>query len=64
MNGTAPFAGVIDDRGKLIYISMEELEGVADFIKDQGRVSITELAKASNSLINLEKDEEVLVLAN
>jgi len=56
--------GVIDDRGKLIYISMEELEGVADFIKDQGRVSITELAKASNSLINLEKDEEVLVLAN
>lgn len=53
--------GVIDDRGKFIYISMEELQGVADFVKQQGRVSIAELAKASNSLINL-KPEEMLVL--
>lgn len=54
--------GVIDDRGKFIYISMDELQGVADFINNQGRVSISELAKASNSLINLKQDEEVLVL--
>jgi len=45
--------GVIDDRGKFIYISMEELEAVAKFIKQQGRVSITDLAMNSNKLINL-----------
>lgn len=53
--------GVIDDRGKFIYISMEELQNVADYIRNNGRVSISDLAKASNTLINLGK-EEVLVL--
>merc|ERR1711935_195112 len=45
--------GVIDDRGKFIYISQEELEAVAKFIKQQGRVSITDLAANSNKLIHL-----------
>lgn len=45
--------GVIDDRGKFIYISQEELEAVAKFIKQQGRVSISDLASNSNKLINL-----------
>ncbi|XP_059057336.1 DDRGK domain-containing protein 1 [Achroia grisella] len=45
--------GVIDDRGKFIYISQKELEDVAKFIKQRGRVSITELAESSNELINL-----------
>ncbi|XP_048855802.1 DDRGK domain-containing protein 1-like [Brienomyrus brachyistius] len=45
--------GVIDDRGKFIFITPEELSSVAQFIKQRGRVSITELAQASNSLINL-----------
>jgi len=45
--------GVIDDRGKFIYISQEELEAVAKFIKQQGRVSISELALNSNKLISL-----------
>merc|ERR1739840_52698 len=36
--------GVIDDRGKFIFISREELEAVAKFIKQQGRVSIADLA--------------------
>lgn len=46
-------AGVIDDRGKFIFITPEELDSVARFIRQRGRVSITELAQASNSLINL-----------
>lgn len=46
-------AGVIDDRGKFISITPEELDSVAHFIRQRGRVSITELAQASNSLINL-----------
>lgn len=45
--------GVIDDRGKFIYISQEELEAVAKFIKQQGRVSISDLALNSNKLISL-----------
>ncbi|KAG8328917.1 DDRGK domain-containing protein 1, variant 2 [Homalodisca vitripennis] len=45
--------GVIDDRGKFIYISQEELEKVAKFVKQRGRVSLTELAENSNRLINL-----------
>ena len=46
--------GVVDDRGKFIYISQEELEAVASFVKQKGRVSITELVNCSNSLINLQ----------
>lgn len=45
--------GVIDDRGKFIYVSQQELESVAKFIKQRGRVSIAELAENSNKLINL-----------
>ena len=44
---------MIDDRGKFIYISQEELEAVAKFIRQRGRVSISELAESSNKLINL-----------
>lgn len=46
-------AGVIDDRGKFIYITAEEMTAVAQFIRQRGRVSITELAQATNKLINL-----------
>ena len=45
--------GVMDDRGKFIYISSEEMAAVADFIQKKGRVSIAELAKRSNELITL-----------
>lgn len=47
-------SGVIDDRGKFIYISEEELTAVAKFIRQRGRISITELAESSNNLINLQ----------
>lgn len=47
--------GVTDDRGKFIYISQEELESVAKFIRQQGRVSIADLASSSNKLITLAK---------
>ena len=35
---------------------MDELESVAKFIRQHGRVSITELAESSNRLINLNPD--------
>ncbi|XP_059658268.1 DDRGK domain-containing protein 1 [Cornus florida] len=47
-------SGVMDDRGKYIYISQEEMKAVADYIKRQGRVSISHLASQSNQFIDLE----------
>ncbi|CAD1474568.1 unnamed protein product, partial [Heterotrigona itama] len=53
LQANGSLTGVIDDRGKFIYISQEELEAVAKFVRQRGRVSITELAENSNRLINL-----------
>ncbi|KAJ4836637.1 hypothetical protein Tsubulata_005485 [Turnera subulata] len=47
-------SGVMDDRGKYIYISQDEMRAVADYIKRQGRVSISHLASKSNQFIDLE----------
>ena len=44
----------MDDRGKFIYISQQELEDVARYVKQRGRVAITELAEASSTLISLQ----------
>ncbi|XP_055651642.1 DDRGK domain-containing protein 1 [Falco peregrinus] len=52
--------GVIDDRGKFIYITPDEMAAVAQYIKQRGRVSIAELAQASNSLINLQPDSQAV----
>lgn len=46
-------SGVIDDRGKFICITPAEYETVARFIKQCGRVSISELADSMNRLIRL-----------
>ena len=52
--------GVIDDRGKFIYISRDELEAVAKFIRQRGRVSIAELAESSNKLINISPEQATM----
>lgn len=52
---TEQIEGVIDDRGKFIYITQDELDSVAKFIKQNGRVSITDLVENSNRLILLNK---------
>lgn len=44
----------MDDRGKFIYISHDEMRAVADYIKASGRVSIAGLAAKSNEFIDLE----------
>jgi DDRGK domain len=43
----------MDERGKFIYISVEEMEAFAAHIRRAGRVSIAALAAASNDLIDL-----------
>jgi hypothetical protein len=51
---------VVDDRGKFIFISDEELQAVANFIKQRGRVSISELVSSSNRLVNLQPEPSPL----
>ena len=46
--------GVMDDRGKFIYISREEMAATAEFIMKRGRIAISELAAKSSSFIDLE----------
>jgi len=45
--------GVMDDRGKYIYVSNEEMAAVAQFIQTSGRVSIANLAAKSNEFVDL-----------
>ena len=52
--------GVIDDRGKFIYISQDELNAVAKFIRQRGRVTISELAESSNVLINMNPSQKTV----
>jgi hypothetical protein len=47
--------GVMDDRGKFIHISREEMAAVAEFIRARGRIAIGELAAKSSSFIDLEQ---------
>lgn len=54
LEGMDRLSGVMDDRGKFIYISTEEMKAVADYIRKQGRVSISHLASNSNQFIDLE----------
>ncbi|VFQ58617.1 unnamed protein product [Cuscuta campestris] len=53
-------SGVMDDRGKYIYISQEEMKAVADYIKRVGRVSISHLASKSNEFIDLEHKSQLV----
>lgn len=46
-------SGVIDDRGKFICITQEEMRSVAKYVQRKGRVRISSLAQESNKLIDL-----------
>lgn len=50
----------MDDRGKYIYISLEEMKAVADYIRREGRVSISHLASKSNQFIDLEQKAQAV----
>jgi len=46
-------SGIMDERGKYIYITEEEMNNVAAFINKRGRVNISDITRESNRLINL-----------
>lgn len=50
--------GVFDDRGKFIYLTQEELDGVANWMKEKGRMTIQEIVAECNKLINLTPPEQ------
>lgn len=50
--------GVMDDRGKFIFVGLQEMEAVAEYIRSQGRISIADLASKSNTFIDLAAEEE------
>ncbi|MFS7984747.1 putative DDRGK domain containing protein [Helianthus anomalus] len=60
LEDTGRLSGVMDDRGKYIYISHEEMQAVADYIKREGRVSIAHLASQSNQFIDLEPKSQLV----
>ena len=51
---------IVDDRGKLIVITDEELQGVTDLIKKNGRISLNKLTKMCG-FIRMQESEEWFV---
>ena len=47
---------------QFIYISKEEMEAVAEYIKRRGRIAISELAAKSNTFIDLEAKSSTVSL--
>lgn len=45
---------VFDERGKVIWITDDEIASIVNYIKSKGRVSVQQLARESNKLIRLE----------
>ncbi|KAK1941276.1 DDRGK domain-containing protein 1 [Phytophthora citrophthora] len=50
--------GIVDDRGKFIYITEEEMDKVAKFIQRRGRLGFAELSKECNKLIRLDGEAD------
>merc|ERR1712187_985435 len=51
-------SGIFDDRGKYVYITKEEMAGVADWLKSRGRINRADLVAACNRIIRLNPTEE------
>lgn len=46
-------SGIVDERGKFVHVSEDEMRAVADYVRAKGRVTIAELAAKSAELIDL-----------
>merc|ERR1712113_1004509 len=51
-------SGIFDDRGKYIYITQDEMSGVAEWLKKRGRINRADLVAACNRIIRLNPTEE------
>jgi len=59
LESTKEINGIIDERGKYIYITPKELESVKNYIVSKGRVARSDLIAECNRLIKL-KPEMIL----
>eukprot|EP01094_Clydonella_sp_ATCC50884_P025078 TRINITY_DN6456_c0_g1_i2.p1 TRINITY_DN6456_c0_g1~~TRINITY_DN6456_c0_g1_i2.p1 ORF type:complete len:126 (+),score=55.05 TRINITY_DN6456_c0_g1_i2:415-792(+) len=53
LDASGELPGVIDDRGKFVHVSAEELELVAAFVTRKGRVTAADIARECNRVIDL-----------
>lgn len=59
--------GIVDDRGKYIYLTEKELLNIEKFISNKGRISKAELVDPCNKLIKFEptdEDKEIIAQQN
>ena len=54
---TKQLHGIFDERGKFVSINDEELDQLTTFIRQRGRVSISEVTRESNRRIRLSAKE-------
>ena len=54
LEASGDLSGFLDDRGKYVYVTSAELDNVATWIKQRGRVCISDLVEHSNQLIKLD----------
>lgn len=50
-------SGVFDDRGKFIYVTEDEYQSVARFLRQRGRVSMSELIRETNRVITANEQQ-------
>ncbi|CBZ56193.1 Hypothetical coiled coil protein, related [Neospora caninum Liverpool] len=56
---TGRLSGILDDRGKYVYITEQELNAVAEFLKCTGRIhKVKDLVPACNRIIRLRPTDE------
>ena len=53
----AQLRGIIDERGRFIALTDEEMTAVATFILKRGRVSIADIAREASKLVDLDPKE-------
>lgn len=46
-------SGIFDDRGRFIYVTVEEMASVAEWLKSKGRINRSDLVAACNQLVRL-----------
>lgn len=51
LRAASSLRGVLDDRGKFVVVSDDDLDRLAAFVRQRGRVSLSELARHSNELV-------------
>ena len=50
--------GIMDERGKFIFISPQDMATIADFMRTKGRVSKSELTTFLNETVNLTPEHD------